>query len=54
MERRAFGNQSPGSLLCFLSLWLSLLVLLNTYILTALLIVMKGDYRISEIQIICM
>lgn len=22
-ERRVFGNQSPGSLLCFLSLWLS-------------------------------
>lgn len=51
-ERRAFGTQSPGFLLCFLSLWLFLLVLLNTYVLTALLIVMKGDYRISEIQII--
>ena len=38
---------------CFLSLWLFFLVLLNTYVLTALLIVMKGDYRISEIQIIC-
>lgn len=37
----------------FLSLWLFFLVLLNTYVLTALLIVMKGDYRISEIQIIC-